>query len=80
MDGRGHLATGGDGLMSKWNMVVDVEKCDNCRVCFIAVKDEHNGNDFPGYAAAQPPQGTSGSTSCARSAATIRWSRRASCR
>jgi len=43
--------------MSKWNMVVDVEKCDNCRVCFIAVKDEHNGNDFPGYAAAQPPQG-----------------------
>jgi Fe-S-cluster-containing dehydrogenase component len=58
MDRRGHLATGGDGLMSKkWNMVVDVDKCDNCRVCFIAVKDEHNGNDFPGYAAAQPPQG-----------------------
>ncbi len=44
-------------MSKKWNMVVDVEKCDNCRVCFIAVKDEHNGNDFPGYAAAQPPQG-----------------------
>jgi Fe-S-cluster-containing dehydrogenase component len=58
MDRRGHLATGGDGLMSgKWNMVVDIDKCDNCRVCFIAVKDEHNGNDFPGYAAAQPAQG-----------------------
>ncbi len=44
-------------MTNKWNMVVDVAKCDNCRVCFIAVKDEHNGNDFPGYAAAQPPQG-----------------------
>ena len=44
-------------MSKKWNLVVDVEKCDNCRVCFIAVKDEHNGNDFPGYAAAQPPQG-----------------------
>jgi Fe-S-cluster-containing dehydrogenase component len=44
-------------MASKWNLIVDVEKCDNCRVCFIAVKDEHNGNDFPGYSAAQPAQG-----------------------
>lgn len=43
--------------MKKWNLIVDVEKCDNCRGCFLAVKDEHVGNDFPGYAAAQPPQG-----------------------
>jgi Fe-S-cluster-containing dehydrogenase component len=42
---------------NKWNMIVDVERCDNCRVCFLAVKDEHNGNDFPGYAAPQPAQG-----------------------
>lgn len=41
----------------KWNMIVDVAKCDNCRGCFLAVKDEHIGNDFPGYAAAQPAQG-----------------------
>ncbi len=41
----------------KWNMIVDVERCDNCRACFLAVKDEHIGNDFPGYAAAQPAQG-----------------------
>ncbi len=41
----------------KWNMIVDVERCDNCRACFLAVKDEHIGNDFPGYAAAQPTQG-----------------------
>jgi Fe-S-cluster-containing dehydrogenase component len=41
----------------KWNLIVDVERCDNCRGCFIAVKDEHAGNDFPGYAAPQPAQG-----------------------
>ncbi|MEQ1802631.1 MAG: 4Fe-4S dicluster domain-containing protein [Gammaproteobacteria bacterium] len=44
-------------MASKWNMIVDVEKCDNCRGCFLAVKDEHIGNDIPGYAAPQPPQG-----------------------
>ena len=44
-------------MAKKWNLIVDVERCNNCRVCFIAVKDEHNGNDFPGYAAPQPPQG-----------------------
>lgn len=44
-------------MARKWNMIVDVVKCDNCRACFLAVKDEHIGNDFPGYAAAQPAQG-----------------------
>ncbi len=44
-------------MASKWNMIVDVARCDNCRVCFLAVKDEHTGNDFPGYAAPQPAQG-----------------------
>lgn len=44
-------------MAKKWNLIVDVEKCDNCRACFIAVKDEYIGNDFPGYSAAQPPQG-----------------------
>lgn len=44
-------------MSSKWNMIVDVERCNNCRACFLAVKDEHTGNDFPGYAAEQPPQG-----------------------
>ena len=43
--------------MSSWNMIVDVEKCENCRNCFLAVKDEHIGNDFPGYAAPQPLHG-----------------------
>ncbi len=44
-------------MAKKWNLIADVARCNNCRVCFIAVKDEHVGNDFPGYAAAQPPQG-----------------------
>ncbi len=44
-------------MTKKWNLIVDVAKCDNCRACFIAVKDEYIGNDFPGYSAAQPPQG-----------------------
>jgi Fe-S-cluster-containing dehydrogenase component len=40
--------------MNKWNMIVDVEKCENCANCVIVTKDEHVGNDFPGYAAPQP--------------------------
>ena len=44
-------------MANKWNMIVDIERCNNCRGCFLAVKDEHTGNDFPGYAAEQPAMG-----------------------
>jgi Fe-S-cluster-containing dehydrogenase component len=44
-------------MAKRRNMIVDVERCDNCRACFLAVKDEHIGNDFPGYAASQPALG-----------------------
>ena len=37
--------------MSKWNLIVDVGRCENCNNCVIADRDEHVGNDFPGYAA-----------------------------
>ena len=43
--------------MKKWAMIVDVAKCENCNNCFLSCKDEHIGNDFPGYAAAQPAHG-----------------------
>ena len=43
--------------MQKWNMIVDVAKCENCNNCTLAVRDEHVGNDFPGYAAPQPAHG-----------------------
>jgi Fe-S-cluster-containing dehydrogenase component len=44
-------------MAKKWNLIVDVALCDNCRLCFLAVKDEYVGNDFPGVSAAQPVQG-----------------------
>ncbi len=40
--------------MKKWNLIVDVALCENCRNCTLAAKDEHVGNDFPGYAAPAP--------------------------
>ena len=43
--------------MKKWNLIIDVDKCNNCNNCAMAVKDEYIGNDFPGYSAAQPEKG-----------------------
>lgn len=43
--------------MSKWNLIVDVSLCENCHNCVIAERDEHTGNDFPGYAAPAPAVG-----------------------
>ncbi len=43
--------------MKKWNLIVDVALCENCNNCVLATKDEHIGNDFPGYAASQPLHG-----------------------
>ena len=43
--------------MSKWNMIVDVARCENCHNCTLAVKDEHVDNDYPGFAAPIPRHG-----------------------
>ena len=43
--------------MKKWNLVVDVATCENCNNCTLSTKDEHVGNEFPGYAASQPQHG-----------------------
>lgn len=45
--------------MDKWNLIVDVALCENCQNCSLAAKDEHVGNDFPGYSAPHAAQGTS---------------------
>ena len=45
--------------MGKWHLIIDVALCNNCCNCFIACKDEHVGNDYPGYAAPQPLHGHS---------------------
>ena len=43
--------------MKKWNLIIDVARCENCNNCMITTRDEHVGNDFPGYAAPQPLHG-----------------------
>ena len=43
--------------MKKWNLIVDVARCENCNNCMLTTRDEHVGNDFPGYAAPQPIHG-----------------------
>jgi Fe-S-cluster-containing dehydrogenase component len=43
--------------MKKWNLIIDVEKCEDCNNCFLSCKDEYVGNDWPGYSAAQPLHG-----------------------
>lgn len=43
--------------MRKWNLIVDVAKCEDCNNCFLACKDEHVDNDWPGYTLAQPRHG-----------------------
>jgi Fe-S-cluster-containing dehydrogenase component len=43
--------------VKKWALLVDVGKCTNCHNCTLATKDEHVGNEFPGYDAAQPAGG-----------------------
>ena len=43
--------------MNKWNLIIDVANCTNCNNCFLANRDEHVDNDFPGYAAPQPRHG-----------------------
>lgn len=43
--------------MKKWHLIIDVEKCVDCNNCFLACKDEHVDNDWPGYARPQPRHG-----------------------
>jgi Fe-S-cluster-containing dehydrogenase component len=38
-------------------MIIDVEKCEDCNNCFLACKDEHVDNDWPGVAIPQPLHG-----------------------
>ena len=43
--------------MKQRYMVIDVAKCHDCNNCFMACKDEHVNNDWPGYTARQPRHG-----------------------
>ena len=43
--------------MKKWNLIIDIEKCEDCNNCFLSCKDEHVDNAFPGYTAPQVKHG-----------------------
>lgn len=43
--------------MNKRALIVDIARCTGCNNCVLTAKDEHIGNDFLGYAAAQPAHG-----------------------
>ena len=40
--------------MTRYGMVIDVERCTGCFNCFLACRDEHSGNDHRPVSAAQP--------------------------
>ena len=43
--------------MHKWNFIIDIDKCEDCNNCFLACKDEHVCNEWPGYTQTQPLHG-----------------------
>jgi Fe-S-cluster-containing dehydrogenase component len=43
--------------MKKPHLVIDVALCQGCNNCFLACKDEHVGNDWPGYSKPQSSLG-----------------------
>jgi Fe-S-cluster-containing dehydrogenase component len=43
--------------MKKWNLIIDIEKCEDCNNCFLACKDEHVDNDWLPVSARQPRHG-----------------------
>jgi Fe-S-cluster-containing dehydrogenase component len=43
--------------MARYGFVIDITRCNGCYNCFLACKDEHCENNFPGYAAPQPMTG-----------------------
>lgn len=42
--------------MSRYGMVIDINRCNGCYNCFIACRDEFWNNDYPPYSLAQPFQ------------------------
>lgn len=43
--------------MSRYGILVDMNRCNGCYGCFLACRDEHCGNDHLPYTAAQPYSG-----------------------
>ena len=43
--------------MTKYGMLIDIDKCNGCFNCFLSCKDEYAENDYRPYSAAQPLSG-----------------------
>ena len=43
--------------MTRYGMVIDVDRCVGCYNCFLTCRDEYAGNAYPGYSAPQPMSG-----------------------
>ena len=43
--------------MPRYAIAIDASKCVGCYNCFLTCRDEHAGNDNPGYSAGQPMDG-----------------------
>ncbi len=43
--------------MPNWQLIIDIEKCENCNNCFLSCKDEHVDNHWQGYSDSQPRHG-----------------------
>jgi Fe-S-cluster-containing dehydrogenase component len=39
--------------MKQWHLVIDVARCQGCNNCLMACRDEHAGNEWPGYSRPQ---------------------------
>ena len=36
-------------MEKKWGLAIDITRCDGCGSCMLSVKDEYDGNSYPGY-------------------------------
>lgn len=41
--------------MARYGMIIDIDRCNGCYNCFLACKDEYEGNDYPPISLAQAP-------------------------
>lgn len=45
--------------MARYGMLINIDKCNGCYSCFLACRDEYEGNDYLPFSAAQPTAGKS---------------------